>query len=247
MKSRTRTKNSPTSQGVTKSTKTPQSGTKNSPTSQGVSKRSTTPQSGTKNSPTSKGVTKSTKTPQSGSKNSPPSQGGVPEGGGGCNKTPPTSNTEPSGGFNSNNLTPEQVRNGGYRLNNLPHLKTFRKELRNNLTPAEAKLWTLLKEKALDGRKFRRQHSFANYILDFYCPKERLAIELDGQGHFEATQAEYDQERDLFLEAFGIKVLRFENKWVWNNAKGLLDEVRSHFGKQPPRPSDTPPYKKGEL
>ncbi|MBK8926539.1 MAG: endonuclease domain-containing protein [Crocinitomicaceae bacterium] len=150
-------------------------------------------------------------------KSSPPLKGGVPEGG------------------------------GGYQLNNLPYLKTFRKELRNNLTPAEAKLWTLLKGKQMGGRKFRRQHSFANYILDFYCPEERIAIELDGQGHFDATQAEYDMERDLFLETFGIRVLRFENKWVWDNPDGLLVEVKSYFGKQPPRPADTPPYKGGEL
>src|SRR5690606_37295233 len=83
-------------------------------------------------------------------------------------------------------------------INNLPHLKTFRKQLRNNLTPAEASLWKMLQGKQLDGRKFRRQHSVTNYILDFYCPAEKLAIELDGQGHFEASQAEYDFERDLF-------------------------------------------------
>ena len=150
--------------------------------------------------------------------NSPPLKGGVPEGG------------------------------GGFKINNLPYLKTFRKDLRNNLTPAEAKLWTMLKGKQMEGRKFRRQHSVANYILDFYCPEERIAIELDGQGHFEATQAEYDSERDLFLESFGIKVLRFENKWVWDNLDGLLDEVKRCFGKQPPppRPADTPPYKGGE-
>jgi len=114
-------------------------------------------------------------------------------------------------------------------INNLPYLKTFRKELRNNSTPAEAKLWTLLKGKQLEGRKFRRQFSVANYILDFYCPSENLAIELDGQGHFEALQAQYDTERDLFLEHCGIKVLRFENKWVWDNSEGLLEEVKNNF------------------
>jgi very-short-patch-repair endonuclease len=133
-------------------------------------------------------------------------------------------------------------------INNLPHLKTFRKELRNNLTPAEASLWKLLQGKQLGGRKFRRQHSVANYILDFYCPSEKLAIELDGQGHFEAAQAEYDNERDLFLLHCGIKVLRFENKWVWDNPEGLLEEVKKNFGwekKQPPRPTDTPPLEGG--
>ncbi|HOZ84484.1 MAG TPA: DUF559 domain-containing protein [Niabella sp.] len=140
-----------------------------------------------------------------------------------------------------------EERRGYAPFNNLPYLQTFRKELRNNLTPAEAKLWTLLKGKQMDGRKFRRQHSVANYILDFYCPEERLAIELDGQGHFEASQAAYDTERDLFLKEFGIRVLRFENKWVWDNPEGLLEEVKKYFGKQPPRPADTPPSKGGEL
>ena len=121
-------------------------------------------------------------------------------------------------------------RRGTRNIKNLPHLKTFRKELRKNPTPAEAKLWTLLKGKQLEGKKFRRQFSVANYILDFYCPSEYLAIELDGQGHFEARQAEYDLERDLFLKHVGIKVLRFENKWVWDDPDGLIDEVRESFG-----------------
>jgi very-short-patch-repair endonuclease len=150
---------------------------------------------------------------------SPPSQGGVPEGGGGSN----------------------------YNLSNLPHLKSFRKELRNNLTPAEACLWKLLKGKAVGNRKFRRQHSIANYILDFYCPEEHLAIELDGQGHFEENQAIYDYERDLFLKHTGIKVLRFENKLVWDNPEGLLEAIKNEFGKQPPRPADTSPLQGGEL
>ncbi|MFT4848614.1 MAG: restriction endonuclease S subunit/very-short-patch-repair endonuclease [Sediminicola sp.] len=148
-----------------------------------------------------------------------------------------------------------QELNSSYRtkdvLNNLPHLKTFRKELRNNLTPAEASLWKMLKGKQLDHRKFRRQHSVANYILDFYCPEEKLAIELDGDGHYEERQMEYDHERDLFLNHFGIKVLRFENKWVWQNTAGVLQAIRDAFGwleKQPPRPpkADTPPLKGGE-
>lgn len=123
------------------------------------------------------------------------------------------------------------------KINNLPYLKTFRKKLRNNSTAAEAKLWSALKGKQLEGRKFRRQFSVANYILDFYCPAENLAIELDGQGHFEASQVEYDYERDQFLIHCGIKVLRFENKWVWNNLEGLLEEVKSNFGWKENNPS----------
>lgn len=66
----------------------------------------------------------------------------------------------------------------------------------------------MLKGSQLAGRKFRRQHSVANYILDFYCPSERLAVELDGAVHDSFEAQEYDRERDLFLEQFGIKVLR---------------------------------------
>jgi len=144
---------------------------------------------------------------------SPPFQGGVPRSGGVVNS--PTTN----------------LRSGGtVRINNLPHLKTFRKELRNNLTPAEAKLWTYLQNSQLEGRKFRRQHSVANYILDFYCPSEKLAIELDGEVHNNVEQAEYDRERDLFLLATGIKVLRFENRVVFENPQGLLDDVKNEYG-----------------
>ena len=70
------------------------------------------------------------------------------------------------------------------QLYNKTSLKEERKALRNNLTEAEYLLCQYLKGKKLSGRKFRRQHSFENYIMDFYCPVEKLAIELDGQHHF---------------------------------------------------------------
>ena len=115
-------------------------------------------------------------------------------------------------------------------LNNLPRLRTFRKELRTNLTPAEARLWSMLKNSQLEGRKFRRQHSFSGYVLDFYCPSERLAIELDGQVHNSDEAIQYDYERGLFLRYFGIRVLRFENKWVFEEPAGVLDTIRASFG-----------------
>ncbi len=116
-------------------------------------------------------------------------------------------------------------------INNKKILKTFRRRLRKNLTPAESKLWRYLQNKQLDGRKFRRQHSVNNYILDFYCPSEKLAIELDGEVHNIETQAEYDNERDLFLFHYGIKVLRFENKAVFENLENLIDCIKKEFGK----------------
>jgi very-short-patch-repair endonuclease len=156
-----------------------------------------------------------------------PCQGEEPRRGGGVDFLP-CQGEEPRRGEGVETANPEIL---SQKLNNLPHLKTFRKTLRKNLTPAEAKLWTMLQGKQLAGRKFRRQHSVANYILDFYCPAEKVAIELDGQVHNSEQAAEYDRERDVFLAHTGIKVLRFENKVVFQNPEGLLAEVQSWFGR----------------
>ena len=115
------------------------------------------------------------------------------------------------------------------KLANQPQLKTFRKELRKNLTPAEATLWKALQGGQLEGRKFRRQHSFGNYILDFYCPEEKLAVELDGRHHFSDAGFESDSERTTFLESHGIKVLRFENREIFENLDGVLQAIRNAF------------------
>ena len=116
------------------------------------------------------------------------------------------------------------------KLNNLPQLRTFRRDLRSNLTPSEARLWSMLKNSQLDGRKFRRQHSFSGYILDFYCSSEKLGIELDGEVHFNERAAQYDYERDLFLKYFGVRILRFENKFVFEEPEWVLGRIRSSFG-----------------
>ena len=115
-------------------------------------------------------------------------------------------------------------------LHNLPELKTFRRELRSGLTPAEAGFWNMVKGARLDGRKFRRQHSVGRYILDFYCPAERLAVELDGEVHFNAAARERDRERDLFLKHFGILVLRFENRLVFEAPDWVVASIRDKFG-----------------
>lgn len=118
------------------------------------------------------------------------------------------------------------------RTNNQPNLKSFRKDLRSNLTPAEAKLWSYLQNSKLENRKFRRQHSIENYILDFYCPSEKIAIELDGDTHSTLNQKEADKTRDLFLKSIGIKVLRFENKMVFENSNSMLNTIKKEFGWQ---------------
>jgi very-short-patch-repair endonuclease len=115
------------------------------------------------------------------------------------------------------------------QLNNVKALKSRRKSLRNNLTPAEATLWSCLQQSKLNGKKFRRQHSVGGYILDFYCPGEKLCIELDGGYHFTKHQKKYDKQRTDYLNAVGIKVIRFENHLVFDNTAGVLSEIKKHF------------------
>jgi|GEM_PF-145634 len=112
------------------------------------------------------------------------------------------------------------------QLNNKKSLKEVRKELRNNPTQAESLLWKNLKGKKLMGKKFRRQHSFGDYIMDFYCPEEKLAVELDGAPHFTEEGKQADQERDAVLDSYGIQVLRFENKEVMENMHGVLGRIK---------------------
>ena len=115
------------------------------------------------------------------------------------------------------------------KIFNRKPLKQFRKELRTNLTPAEAVLWTSLQRKQLEGRKFRRQHSIGNYIVDFYCPSEKLAIELDGAEHFTPEGSDADEARDLFMANLGIKVLRYENRDIYNDLEAVLEDIKNSF------------------
>lgn len=114
-------------------------------------------------------------------------------------------------------------------LNNLPHKKDQRRSLRSNLTSAEATLWNYLKDSQLNNRKFRRQHSVGEFILDFYCPQEKLAVELDGAGHFTATGNLHDAARTEYLNSVGIQVIRFENRLIWSALESVLQTIASNF------------------
>ena len=129
-------------------------------------------------------------------------------------------------------------------VHSLPHLGDFRKNLRRSLTPAEATFWTMVKNSRFEGRKFCRQHSVGNYILDFYCPAEKLAIELDGARHFSSLGAAEDRERTEFLTSKGIVVLRFENREVFEETEWMLDVMRANFRFGPPAsPTAHAPHK----
>jgi very-short-patch-repair endonuclease len=114
---------------------------------------------------------------------------------------------------------------------NKAEYKQFRKSLRNRSTSAEAALWNLIKNKQINGKKFRRQHSLENYIVDFYCSSDKMIIELDGNPHGENCQIRKDEVRDRFFETNGYKVIRFENKLVFQDPEYVIETINSNFNK----------------
>jgi len=115
------------------------------------------------------------------------------------------------------------------QTHNRKELKENRRNLRSNLTPAEIRLWKYLQSKQLEGRKFRRQHSIGNYIVDFYCPEERIAIELDGEVHLNPVNEQYDILRDNYIKSLGIKVIRFRNSDIFDRIDNVINEIKGCF------------------
>jgi very-short-patch-repair endonuclease len=91
-------------------------------------------------------------------------------------------------------------------------LKQFARALRSNMTEAEQCLWQKIRSRQLCDAQFYRQKPLLNYIVDFYCPKVKFVIELDGAQHFAAEHHVKDRQRDLNFEQIGIKVLRFDDR-----------------------------------
>lgn len=113
-------------------------------------------------------------------------------------------------------------------MNNDQTFKTFRKSLRKNQTNVERLLWSKLRNKQLKGAKFYRQYSIGPYIVDFYCFKHKLAVELDGGQHNNEFQIENDNNRTHFLQKHRIKVLRFWNNDVLSNLDGIMEVISKH-------------------
>src|SRR3989344_7440528 len=111
-------------------------------------------------------------------------------------------------------------------LYNHPSYLDRRRILRNNQTPEEKILWQHLRKKQL-GHMFWRQYSVGPYILDFYCPKLRLAIEVDGLQHANVDDTEYDKERELYLVGLDIETLRFWNHEVRASLESVLERINN--------------------
>ena len=109
---------------------------------------------------------------------------------------------------------------------NQPYNKEYRRLLRHDMTPSERMLWKHISDKQLDGWRFRRQHGFGPYVLDFYCPVLKLCIEVDGEIHQRTDVFEKDEERTSFLGSNGIKVIRFTNDEIENDISDVLERIR---------------------
>lgn len=121
-------------------------------------------------------------------------------------------------------------------------LLRFARELRKGSTDAERKLWSILRGRRLASFKFRRQHRVGGYILDFYCVRCRVAIELDGGQHNDPAVAQYDAHRTQSLNELGIRVLRFWDDDMLRDAPIIAEEIFRILGEQKhflpsPRPS----------
>ncbi|MEM1044417.1 MAG: endonuclease domain-containing protein [Bacteroidota bacterium] len=115
------------------------------------------------------------------------------------------------------------------RYTNPPHLRAIRKSLRKRSTPAERRLWQILRARRLQGVKFRRQHGIGRYVVDFYCPAARLAVEVDGAVHDDPLRAEADRQRQAEIEALGIRVVRFSNDDVLRMPDLVAEALRQEL------------------
>lgn len=108
------------------------------------------------------------------------------------------------------------------------------RQLRRGSTDAETVLWSLIRDRQLANVKFRRQHQFGPYVLDFYAPNRRLAVECDGSQHVSLAGGKRDAVRDAFLAANGVRVLRFSNVDVLVETEAVALAILSAL--EPPSP-----------
>src|SRR5262249_20561185 len=111
---------------------------------------------------------------------------------------------------------------GGFRV---AGQKALARAVRKKQTTAETRLWQLLRNRQVLGAKFRRQHQFGNYILDFYCHEAKLVIECDGAVPESNERWHHDQERDSFMISQGLTVLRFANDQVLSDTASVMKEI----------------------
>ena len=130
-----------------------------------------------------------------------------------------------------NSVKAKRQYRGGYRFAGLSEQA---RKLRSEQTSAEELLWQLLRGRQLLGFKFRRQHQIGDYIADFYCNETLTVIGCDGYIHQTNEQWHHDQNRDAYMIAQGLHVLRFSNDRVLNDTERVLEEISRHLRSQSP-------------
>jgi very-short-patch-repair endonuclease len=105
------------------------------------------------------------------------------------------------------------------------NLKSKARQIRQNLTDSERALWQRLRGKQLTGIQFYRQKPIGKYIVDFYAPKAKLVIELDGSQHLEAHHIEKDRERDEYFDRLGLMVLRFNSRQILKETDAIMEFI----------------------
>ena len=121
------------------------------------------------------------------------------------------------------------------RLYNNTAAKEKRRTLRKNATDAERKGWSILRRDQM-GVRFFRQYSVGPYVLDFFCPIRRLAVEIDGGQHNEAKHKQHDVNRTAYLTQHHIQVLRFWNNEVLQNIEGVWQKIKGELDRNPSQP-----------
>ena len=105
------------------------------------------------------------------------------------------------------------------------HLKKYSRRLRKEMTDAERLLWSKIRGKQVKGFQVYRQKPIGRFVVDFYCPKSKLVIELDGGQHYSEVIQAKDESRDRYMESVGLKVLRFSDTEVFENLPGVIEEI----------------------
>jgi very-short-patch-repair endonuclease len=123
------------------------------------------------------------------------------------------------------------------------NLKQLSRQLRENMTDAERHLWAKIRMKQLKGYQFYRQKPIGDYIVDFFCPKAKLIIEVDGSQHLVNETIEYDRIREEHVSSLGLKVLRFTNTEVLKHVEGVVERIEEEMNEKIPL---NPPFSKGE-
>jgi len=138
-------------------------------------------------------------------------------------------------------ISPPFLKGGAGGIKMLPYnkdLKEHSRDLRRNMTEAEKLIWSRIRKKQVKDYQFYRQRIIGNYIVDFYCPKAGLIVELDGGQHYHPEDLKKDTLRDDYMESLGLKILRFSNNEIFGNLDAVMEKICACLN---------PPLKKGEM